>query len=157
MRKDRKRILSPYRVFPLFPLALFLSQPLFAIPPELRVVGNQVETVNGGCTVRLRGVDIAGMEWSKTGPEFPPQGIYTSVQAATYLWKANIVRIPLSQDFWMGYGGADKVDYRARVDRIVQIASYYNAYVDLDLHWSGDGNWGSTAKAKQQSMPDDHS
>jgi hypothetical protein len=51
----------------------------------LRAVGNKV--VDGtGRTVRLRGVNIAGLEWSRTGEQMD-----RSIDEAVKVWKANVV------------------------------------------------------------------
>jgi hypothetical protein len=81
--------------------------------------------------VRLRGVDICGLEWSKTS-EGPPGGdggnIITSVDQAINVWHSTILRVPLNQDFWFGYGNshgapASASAYRTFVDNAVTTAS----------------------------------
>jgi endoglucanase len=150
---------------------LFIATTLWSAPPELKVNGTKFVTVNGGCEVRLVGVNTCGCEWSANGYG-PPSGsggnIVKSVEAAITTWKANCLRIPLNQDFWFGYSDgiskssatqstANQTKYQTIIDSAIAAASRKNAYAELDLHWSGNGSWGSSVTAKQQNMPDDHS
>jgi endoglucanase len=152
-------------------LSLLPVTEAWSAPPELKVSGTKFQTIQGGCEVRLAGVNICGCEWSASGYG-PPSGsggnIVKSVEAAVTSWKANCLRIPLNQDFWFGYSDgnskslstqsiANQTKYQAIIDSAIAAASKNNAYVELDLHWSGSGNWGSSVTAKQQDMPDDHS
>jgi endoglucanase len=154
----------------LFICAIFVST-LMAAPPELKVSGKYFQTVSGGSIVRLVGVNICGCEWSAASYG-PPSGfggdMVQSVNAAITTWKSNCVRIPLNQDFWFGYSNGSSASsntqntsygnrYRADIDDVINAASEKNVYVELDLHWSGTGAWGSSVSAKQQNMPDDHS
>ncbi|MGD0566441.1 MAG: cellulase family glycosylhydrolase, partial [Candidatus Goldiibacteriota bacterium] len=136
---------------------------LIAAPAELHVVGNQLETISGGCPVRLVGVDIDGLEWSPAGYG-PPNGnagnIQQSVAGAVNTWHANFVRIPVSQDFWFGYGNshgtpASASAYQQFIMNAVTEATSLGCYVEIDLHWSGTGSFGTSVN--QESMPDDNS
>ena len=154
----------------LFLFALCLVS-LLAAPPDLKVNGKYLQTVSDGTIVRLAGVNICGNEWSAASYG-PPGGfggdMVQSVNAAISTWKSNCLRIPLNQDFWFGYSNGSSSssatqnttyqnNYQTNIDNIVNAASAKNAYVELDLHWSGNGAWGSSVSAKQQNMPDDHS
>ncbi len=154
---------------------------IFAQPAQLSVSGNQLVTVNNGCTVILKGVDYSGLESSPTGNGY---GVGTTLIAgvgmanmlsgvgeAVTVWHANLIRLPLNQDYWMGCGNANNGNkpvtvaaYQGMVQSIVNFCSQNNAYVILDLHWSGTAStasnpcgsgWG-TATA-QQEMPDANS
>jgi hypothetical protein len=144
---------------------------IWGAPPELKINGTKIQTVSGGCEVRLVGVNICGNEWSANSYG-PPSGmggdLVKSVKSAIDTWKSNCIRIPLNQDFWFGYSdGSSKssstqnatyqTKYRTFIDNAIAAASEKNVYVELDLHWSGNGSWGSSVTAKQQNMPDDHS
>jgi hypothetical protein len=150
---------------------LFFVNNTPAAPPDLKVNGIYFQTVSSGCNVRLAGVNICGDEWSANSYG-PPNGsggdMVQSVNSAVAAWKSNCMRIPLNQDFWFGYSDGNfqssstqnasyQNKYRTFIDNVVSAASSQNAYVELDLHWSGSGNWGSSISAKQQNMPDDHS
>jgi hypothetical protein len=122
-------------------------------PPALKVSGNQLLTVEGR-TIRLRGVNCAGLEFSNDG-----QGhILKTIQTAVSGWHANLIRLPLSQDRWFGRaegqtdGGAA---YRLLVRQAVDYCSEHNAYILLDLHWSDAGEWGRNIG--QHHLPDENS
>ena len=74
-----------------------------------------------GKPVLLTGVNCASLEWL-CNPERLPH----TVEVACDEWKANLIRLPLSQDKWFGFGadqeGADESGerYRAMVDGIVE-------------------------------------
>jgi aryl-phospho-beta-D-glucosidase BglC (GH1 family) len=109
---------------------------------------------NHGQPVRLRGVNCAGMEFSDDG-----QGhILQTVQVAVTGWKANFIRLPLSQDRWFGRapgqndGGAA---YRALVGQVVDFCSEHGVHILLDLHWSDAGQWGRYIG--QHDLPDSNS
>jgi hypothetical protein len=143
-----------------------------AASPQLQVISNQiVAPTNAGCTVHLQGVNVDGMEFDATGSQGPPgQGITATVAEAVTAWKANIVRIPMNQDWWFGCG-AGGANYQAIIDSIVNYCNANNAYVLLDLHWSGNQTgatspcgtgWGNDQTINdggqyQQFMPDDNS
>ena len=149
---------------------LFSAGFVLAAPQQLQIVGTHTQTLSG-CNFRLVGVDICGLEWQENGMG-PPSGaggdMTKSVAAAVNTWKCNIIRVPLDQDFWFGYDDGNSTssgtqntaymnNYRTYVDSVVNSASAMNCYVELDLHWSGNGNWGSSTNVKQQTMPDAHS
>jgi endoglucanase len=144
---------------------------LMATPPDLKVNGKYLQTISGSTTVRLVGVNICGNEWSATSYG-PPSGfggnMILSVNSAISTWKSNCLRVPLNQDFWFGYSDGSYTSsttqnttyqnkYRGTIDSIISAASAKNVYIELDLHWSGTGSWGSSVTAKQQNMPDDNS
>ncbi|HTC20130.1 MAG TPA: cellulase family glycosylhydrolase, partial [bacterium] len=110
------------------------------------------------------------MEYVPTG-QGPAGGITAVVAEAVTAWGANIIRLPLSQDFWFGctnskVGGApvNGAAYQALVQSIINYCSSQNTYVILDLHWSGTQTgatppcgtgWGDATQ--QEYMPDDNS
>ncbi|MFZ4508998.1 MAG: glycoside hydrolase family 5 protein [Fimbriimonas sp.] len=125
-----------------------------AQPSSLRVVGNKIRDQKGN-VVRLQGVNVPSLDWSPTG-----ENVMQSIDVAIDDWKANIIRIPLTQDLWYGYyrgnRAADGGDsYRKLVDAIVKKISDKKAYVLLDLHWSNGGVWGKNVG--QHQMPDENS
>jgi len=108
-----------------------------------------------GDTIRLRGVDVDSLEYDVEGDH-----IIQSLNTALQSWHANLIRLPLNENFWFGYDYSSKnIDggaaYRALVDQIVTTISQNNAYVVLDLHWSDEDVWG--ANNGQHLMPDDNS
>jgi len=138
-------------------LILIFFNLLISAPAQLRVSGKNIVRASDSCQWRLVGVNICGLEWDSTGMG-PPNGsggnISQSVSYAISNWKSNCVRIPLNQDFWFGYRGANQTTYRGFVDNAVSTASNLNAYVELDLHWSGTGSWGTATG--QQNMFDNN-
>jgi hypothetical protein len=103
---------------------------------------------------KLRGMNLPSMEWKDLGE---PQ-LETAAVAAYDQWKANVIRLPLSQDRWFGKAEEQKdggVAYRDKVDRLVKIASDRHKYIILDLHWSNCNEWGKNVG--QHKMPDEKS
>jgi TolB protein len=104
--------------------------------------------------VQLRGVNVAGLEWSNNGEGH----ILDTVKTAIAEWHVNHIRLPLCQDRWFGKapqqtdGGKS---YRALVDQAVDFCSSHGCYILLDLHWSDAGEWGK--QIGQHVMPDQNS
>ena len=145
-------------------LALALALPAlkaWSSPDELMVVGNQFVSTSTGCTIVLRGVNVDSLEYNSSGTDGGVcNDIVASTGAAITRWHANLIRVPLSQDFWFGVGNSkttnpNQAAYRALVDTLVGTCRNNNAYCLLDLHWSGNGNWGTAVQ--QENMPDIHS
>lgn len=105
------------------------------LPPALRVRGSQLQTVDGK-SVWLQGLCVDSLEWSAAGEK-----IDKSIPVAVEEWKANVIRLPVREDFWFGRGPHQKKDggvgYRKVVDGVVEAASTRGAYVALDLHRFG--------------------
>ncbi|MBR1921996.1 MAG: cellulase family glycosylhydrolase, partial [Kiritimatiellae bacterium] len=82
--------------------------------------------------VWLQGVNAGGMESVPTADQ-----IVKSVVVAVDEWKANCVRLPVTEAFWNGasaYQEDGGAGYRAAVDKIVTLAANRGAYVVIDLH-----------------------
>jgi endoglucanase len=135
-------------------MSILLATLLLAgTPPALRVKGTTIVT-DRRVPVSLRGVNIASLEWSVDGEGH----ILKTARVAVEDWKANILRIPLSQDRWFGKtegqtdGGAA---YRSLVGKTVDEINSRGAYALLDLHWNDAGEWGKNIG--QHNMPDMYS
>jgi hypothetical protein len=107
-----------------------------AVPPELHVVGNQLQTLQGK-PVWLQGLCVDSMEWSGKG-----ENILQSIGVATTQWKANVIRLPVKPNFWFGRGpwqkkGEGGLTYRGIVDSAIAEANTNGAYLVLDLHSFG--------------------
>jgi endoglucanase len=109
------------------------------MPPPLKVVGNQLQDPSGK-HVWLQGVSIDSLQWAATGEK-----IDKSVPVAIDEWKSNVVRLPVTEDFWFGRGkwqdkDRDGLKYRAIVDRAVNDCASRGAYIVIDLHRFGAPN-----------------
>ncbi len=146
--------------------------------PQLKISGNEVVNASSGCTVQLKGVDLSGLEYSPTGDTgsgYPTTVVdgttmtnYVAIiTEAINVWHANCIRLPMNQDFWFGGCGNSKASgenqtaYKDMIQAVVNYCSSNNAYVDLDLHWSGTSavttapcgsGWGTATG--QEPMPD---
>ena len=74
-------------------------------------------------------------------------------------WHANVVRIPLNEDCWLGINGINPLyagqNYQRAIAKEVNLAHQAGLYVILDLHWSAHG---SVVAVGQAVMADaDHS
>jgi endoglucanase len=112
----------------------------------------------------FRGVARPSLEWTSSGVQLA-EGDY-QVMA---MWGANVVRIPLNQDFWLksDASGATNPSYDPTyadwVDQQVQWAEASKLDVILDLHWSDKGDFNVESQCAhgsggcQQVMADPHS
>lgn len=100
-------------------------------PPELRVQGNRLVTVDGGREVWLQGMNVPSLEWSVTGEQ-----IHKSIVVGVGEWKGNVIRLPVKEEYWFGRKGQSDggAAYRAIVDQAVVLAANRGAYLVLDLH-----------------------
>jgi len=125
---------------------------------NLRVDGNQIK--NGdGLAVRLRGVNRAGMEYAciQGWGIFDGPNDAASV-AAIAAWGANVVRIPVNEQCWLGingvpaaYGGAN---YQKALADYIGVINAQGLAAIIDLHWAAPG---TTPANAQTPMPDrDH-
>lgn len=116
----------------------------------LHVNGRQILD-NKNRPVLLRGVNCASLEWSSNGEGH----ILQTVRVAVEDWKANHIRLPLSQDRWFGKAPEQSdqgKSYRDLVRKIVDWSTSHGCYVMLDMHWNNAGEWGQNIG--QHQMPD---
>jgi endoglucanase len=134
----------------------FLSLSVLAsakYPLALHTSGNRVLDSDNK-PVLLRGVNCASMEWTSDGDG----RILKTVEVAIHDWHVNIIRLPVSQDRWFGFGPEQKGDpkpYRTLLREIVEKVTSQGCYLVFDLHWNDAGNWGP--QTGQHVMPDDNS
>jgi hypothetical protein len=117
------------------------------------VVGKQLVNSRNE-RVRLRGVNTASLEWTSDGEGH----ILETVRVAIRDWRANVIRLPLSQDRWFGKAPEQKDEgkaYRALVKQVVDLCAAHGCYIMLELHWSDAGEWGK--QIGQHVMPDRNS
>lgn len=118
---------------------------------ELHVEGNKIFDRTGR-QVMLTGVNCASLEWLSN-----PEKLVETVNYALDEWHANIIRLPLSQDRWFGFGGDQQGTdesgdrYRAIVDEIITNVAKRKKYLIIDLHRSNCGSWGEFISGN---MPD---
>ncbi len=105
--------------------------PLEQTPSPLRVHGNRLVDENAK-EVWLQGVCIDSLQWSAGG-----EHILKSLQVAIDQWHANIIRLPITDEFWAGRNKWQKdkgLKYRELVDSVIREANRKKAYVIVDLH-----------------------
>jgi hypothetical protein len=101
------------------------------MPAPLHVVGNRLQTPDGK-EVWLQGLAVPSLEWSAKG-----EHVLESIAVGIEQWHANVIRLPVHDDFYFGYGKgqSDKgAGYRALIADAVNTAAARGAYVVLDLH-----------------------
>ncbi|MEZ0215903.1 MAG: glycoside hydrolase family 5 protein [Rariglobus sp.] len=100
-------------------------------PPAIKAKGNRLVTIDGEKEVWLQGVNVPSLEWSVGGEQ-----VHKSVVVGIDEWKGNVIRIPVSHQFWFGRKGQTDggAAYRAIVDQCITLAANRGAYVVLDLH-----------------------
>ena len=127
--------------------------------PDLFVTGNKLTWIvnNQFFQVQLKGVDSTSAlymclfnESIFDGPANTP-----SYMAAMKNWTADIVRIPVNQDCWLGASyispSTSGAAYQQALSAYITALVNYGFYVILDLAWTRGGS----AKANQeQPMPD---
>ena len=100
-------------------------------PKEIKVVGNRLRDA-GGREVWMQGVAIPGLEIVPEG-----HGALQSCRVAIDVWKANVVRLAVRDDFWNGQGKGQTDGgkaYRALVDAAVTMTANRGAYLVIDNH-----------------------
>jgi hypothetical protein len=107
--------------------------------PRLATAGNRIIEVETSRGVLLRGVNRSGMEYSEPDHEgfASAAGICgAELRHIARAWRANIVRIPINQDWVLrGRGGHPAATYLRDLDRIVRWAASNGMYTLLDLQW----------------------
>jgi hypothetical protein len=92
---------------------------------RLRAVANQLRA--GDQVVRLRGVNLSGLEYSR--------GVVTNaVLDEIASWGANFLRLPFNQEWLLGDPG-----YLDELERAAHDAAVRGLYVLFDLHWLAYG------------------
>ncbi|MGH7608667.1 MAG: glycoside hydrolase family 5 protein, partial [Candidatus Dormibacteria bacterium] len=115
-----------------------------------------------GTPVVLRGVNMSGTEYAcaqnHTDDPFAGQPEEDpATLAAIRSWHANVVRLPLNEDCWLGINGVrvGGAPYRAAVTGLARALEGSGFYVILDLHWSAPG--GQRALSQNPAPDQDHS
>ncbi|EDY17382.1 glycoside hydrolase family 5 [Chthoniobacter flavus Ellin428] len=124
-------------------------------PEELHVEGKQVLNKDGK-PVWLQGMNVVSLEFLLRGDH-----LLKSIEVGIDDWKANIIRLPVKGDYWLGRSPEQTdggVAYRALVDSAITLAANHGAYVLLDLHRFGspkqdDIDFWKDAGAKYKNHP----
>jgi hypothetical protein len=119
--------------------------------PGLHVVGTKLIDGTTGQEVHLHGVNRPSTEWVSTGEMLSAADIATIAS-----WKANVIRIPLNQDFWLPNAAQHDPNYAGTIAQEVAWAEANGMYVILDLHWSDAGD-ATITQSGQQLMADENS
>ncbi len=138
-----------FLLFSLSVCGFYASPSAHAAPSPLHTKGRDILDARNR-VVTLRGVNLPSLEWKAEG-----DNVLQSTKVILDDWKANVIRLPLSQDRWFGRAPEQKDGggaYRRLVDATVRLISQKGAYVMLDLHWSNAGVWGKYIG--QHKMPD---
>jgi hypothetical protein len=131
-----------------------------AVPSTgLHVVGNRLLDAKGR-PVLLRGVNRSGTEYAciQGWGIFDGPSNAQSVRAMS-AWHANVVRIPLNEDCWLGLNGVKSQyagrAYQGAIVNYVRLLHRYGMYAELSLIWAAPGTYRATY---QSGAPDaDHS
>ncbi len=100
-------------------------------PAPLHVDGRRLLD-DHGAEVWLQGVNVPSLDWSNGG-----EAVLPSLVAAITVWKANVIRLPVSGGRWFGREPGQQdggTAYRALVAQAVRAASSRGAWLILDLH-----------------------
>jgi endoglucanase len=120
-------------------------------PGGYYVNGNTICTADGRPHL-LHGVDRPSLEWTTGGLNLSLADFRLMAS-----WNANVVRIPLNQDYWLASSPLFDPNYAGLVDTAVAWAETEGMDVIVDLHWSDRGVLGSCLNSCQQQMPDANS
>jgi endoglucanase len=116
------------------------------VVPPLHTSGNKILDATGQSVI-LRGVLLGGLQISAWSPHVTQEAVKTAKA-----WGANIVRVPLGEQYWVR-GNCDYSPwYETEVDRVVKWITSRGMVALLDLHYNTVS--GCTAGA-QHNMADE--
>ncbi len=119
---------------PIIPSSTIVPSDPARLAPAIHVNGNQLQSADGK-TVWLQGVCIDSLEWSVGG-----EHILQSIPVAIEQWKANVIRLPVTDEWWFGRHAGQHdggLGYRKLVDAALEATATRGAYLALDLHRFG--------------------
>jgi hypothetical protein len=126
------------------------------------VQGNQIVNAHGQ-PVRLIGFNSSGAEYACEEGwgifDTPTTGMPASTVAAMAAWTgANVVRVPVDEQCWLGLAGVERAyagaRYQHAIEAFVALLNAYGFAVVLDLAGTAPG---AERSANQEEMPDQHS
>lgn len=106
--------------------------------PFLETRGRHIVVAESGTQVRLRGVNLSGLEYSEPGTYGFLKAAKISRAEVLRLTAmgCNILRVPFNQDWVLrGRGNFSGEDYLAAIDQVMAWAVEGGAYTLLDLQW----------------------
>jgi len=125
-----------------------------AAAPGIKVQGNRlvtthagtlgVQSVDTGVPVVLRGVNFSGSQSAcLKGHFWGNQAGNQSTIDAMLTWHANVMRLPLNEDCWLGINGlpaaSSGAPYQTAMGSFVNLAVASGLIVEVDLHFGGGG------------------
>jgi endoglucanase len=139
--------------------------------PGIAVSGNRLVTtsagtlglqrVRAGQPVVLRGVNFSGAEYACLQEHSfwdNPKANQATLDAMLS-WHANVVRVPLNEECWLGINGAPPrysgERYANAIASFVRMANASGLIVEVDLHW-GAGGRGLPANDRYPGLDADH-
>jgi hypothetical protein len=109
------------------------SPPPSQSPPSLHTEGRMLKTA-AGAEVRLRGLNVCSFEFDALGANWQLSAdggsALLDVLADPKRWNANVVRLPVNQEWFLTDGA-----YVERVEHAIDAAAIRNLYVILDVQW----------------------
>ena len=119
--------------------------------PTLAVSGARLVDAGTGAPLRLAGVNRSGSEYACIqGWGFFDGPVDDAAVAAIAAWHANVVRVPLNEDCWLGINGAPArysgLAYQQAVEGFVGRLHAHGMAAILDLHWAAPGSAPATGQ-----------
>src|SRR5258708_6744324 len=107
------------------------AAPTPTLAPPIGVAVQGTGFVSHGHPITLIGVNHSGLEYNCTGDGHLALADFRAMRA----WGMNVVRLPLSSEFWANAGN-DCPGYHQTVSQAVAAARTAGLFVILDLQWS---------------------
>jgi hypothetical protein len=117
-------------------------------PGGYYVEGNSIYDEAGHAHL-FHGVDRTSFEWNPEG-QYIDAGDYSLMADG---WDANVVRIPINQDFWLSTSPIYSPGYAGVIDQQVTSARAAGLDVILDLHWSDRGDIAAASNSTLGTLP----
>lgn len=106
---------------------------------RLATAGNRIIRADSSEAVLLRGVNRSGLEYAEPDEDGFLSAAGLSRHEVRYItreWGANIIRLPINQDWVLnGRGQFTAEDYCREIDRVIAWAAQSGAYTLVDLQW----------------------
>jgi hypothetical protein len=122
------------------------------LPASYSIERNVIKD-SSGTIFTPHGVSLTTTEWKCDGTDYITDAAAYGIMHST--WKANIIRIPLSQDQWLPGSSSYCSRYQSNVATWIANAHKAGLRVIIDLHWSDKGNL--STQQGQQCMADNNS